>query len=70
MFIARFLRTPCIFSTNFLTKSEDGTSQSHDDLSVLEHLSFRLELHHTHHQDDDSSHQEGDAEVEEGQSTS
>ena len=56
--------------TNFLTKSEDGTSQSHDDLSVLEHLSLRLELHRTNHQDDDPSHQEGDAEVEEGQFTS
>ena len=57
-----------IFNPLSLTKSEDGAAERHDELSVLEHLGLGLELHGPHHQDDHAGHEEGHAEVEQGQS--
>ena len=53
-----------------LTKSKDGAAERHDELSVLEHLGLGLELHGPDHQDDHAGHEEGHAEVEQGEPTS
>ena len=62
------LKRKDIFNPLSLTKSKDGASERHDELSVLEHLGLGLELHGPHHQDDHAGHEEGHAEVEQGQS--
>ena len=55
-----------MYSRKIHTKSEDGTAQSDDNLSILVQLGLGLELNRAHDEDNDPSHDEGDTEVEEG----